>query len=61
MRKALVALVVIALLSSCGKSLRNTGGEVTGARTVAFNLFDELHESRHQEQPYWDGDRWIYV
>ena len=31
------------------------------ARTVAFNLFDELHESRHQEQPYWDGDRWIYV
>ena len=37
MRKALVALVVIALLSSCGKSLRNAGGEVTGARTVAFN------------------------
>lgn len=31
------------------------------ARTVAFNLFDELHESRHLEQPYWDGDRWIYV
>lgn len=31
------------------------------AKTVAFNLFDELHESRYQEQPYWDGDRWIYV
>ncbi|MGM9600790.1 MAG: hypothetical protein ACI3W5_04285 [Faecousia sp.] len=31
------------------------------ARTVAFNLFDEFYESRHQEQPYWDGNRWIYV
>lgn len=30
------------------------------AKTVAFNLFDELHESHNQEQPYWDGDRWIY-
>ena len=27
------------------------------ARTIAVNLFDELHESRHREQPYWDGDR----
>ena len=31
------------------------------ARIVAFNLFDELHESYHQEQPYWDGYRWIYL
>ena len=30
------------------------------AKVVAFNLFDELHESYHQEQPYWDGDRWVY-
>lgn len=30
------------------------------ARIVAFNLFDELHESRHQDQPYWDDYRWVY-
>ena len=30
------------------------------AKLVAFDLFDELHESRSQIQPYWDGDRWIY-
>lgn len=30
------------------------------ARVVAFNLFDELHESHCQAQPYWDGCRWIY-
>ncbi len=30
------------------------------ARVVAFNLFDALHESHRQEQPYWDGNRWIY-
>lgn len=30
------------------------------AKIVAFNLFDELYESREQIQPYWDGERWIY-
>lgn len=30
------------------------------AKLVAFNLFDELHESHHQVLPYWDGYRWVY-
>jgi len=30
------------------------------AKVVAFNLFDDLHESYHEPQPYWDGERWIY-
>lgn len=30
------------------------------AKLVAFDLFDELHESKFQIQPYWDGNRWIY-
>ena len=31
------------------------------ARIAAFNLFDEMHDSCYQEQPYWDGSRWIYI
>lgn len=30
------------------------------ARLVAFNLFDEMYNSRREAQPYWDDDRWIY-
>ncbi|MDB8696964.1 hypothetical protein PNU98_04135 [[Ruminococcus] gnavus] len=30
------------------------------ARLVAFNLFDEMYNSRSEAQPYWDGDRWLY-
>lgn len=30
------------------------------AKKVAFDLFDELHESQYQAQPYWDGQRWLY-
>lgn len=30
------------------------------AKIVAFNLFDELHESQNQQQPYWEAGRWIY-
>lgn len=31
------------------------------AKLVAFDLFDEFYESQHQEQPYWDGNRWLYI
>jgi hypothetical protein len=34
--------------------------DLNTAKIVAFNLFDELHESKEQVQPYWDGYRWIY-
>ena len=37
MKKVLLVLVTVALLTSCGKSLRSAGGEVTGVRSVAFN------------------------
>ena len=37
MKKVLLVLVTVVLLTSCGKSLTNVGGEVTGVRTVAFN------------------------
>ena len=30
------------------------------ARLIAFDLFDEQHESRGEVQPYWDGMRWLY-
>ena len=30
------------------------------AKKVAFDLFDELYDSRGQVQPYWEDDRWIY-
>ena len=30
------------------------------AKLVAFDLFDELHDSKGQAQHYWDGCRWIY-
>lgn len=31
------------------------------AKLVAFDLFDELHETSSSMQPYWDGTRWIYA
>ena len=31
------------------------------AKTVAFNLFDELHEFQYHAHPCWDGNRWIYI
>ncbi len=34
--------------------------DLHSAKNVAFNLFDELYESREQIQPHWDGERWIY-
>lgn len=34
--------------------------DLHSAKIVAFDIFDELHESNHQAQPYWDGIRWIY-
>lgn len=30
------------------------------AKLVAFNFFDENHESRGQAQPYWEDGRWLY-
>ena len=30
------------------------------AKLVAFNLFDELHGSANEVQPYWNQGRWIY-
>lgn len=30
------------------------------AKLIAFDLFDEQHESRGEAQPYWDGMRWLY-
>lgn len=30
------------------------------ARTVVLDLFDELHESRREAQPCWDGFRWVF-
>lgn len=40
------------------------GKRITDLRTakiVAFDLFDELHESKNQVQPHWDGQRWVYM
>ena len=37
MKKVLLVLMAVALLTSCGKSLSGAGGEVTGVRSVAFN------------------------
>ena len=37
MKKIILVLVTMITLSSCGKSLRNAGGEVTGARLAAYN------------------------
>jgi hypothetical protein len=34
--------------------------DIETAKLVAFDLFDELHETKTQFQPYWDGTRWIY-
>lgn len=30
------------------------------AKIVAFDLFDELHDSKGQPQPHWDDGRWLY-
>ncbi|MCC8125909.1 MAG: hypothetical protein LIO92_00705 [Clostridiales bacterium] len=34
--------------------------DLNTAKLVAFNLFDDLHESRSKAQPYWDNGRWLY-
>lgn len=36
-RIGLILLAVVSLLTSCGRSLSNAGGEVTGARSMAIN------------------------
>lgn len=37
MKKVLFVLAILAVFTSCGRNLRNSGGEVTGARLVAVN------------------------
>ena len=34
--------------------------DLNTAKLVAFNLFDELHGSANDVQPYWKQGRWIY-
>ncbi|MFR7918790.1 MAG: hypothetical protein ACLU4L_05395 [Anaerostipes sp.] len=34
--------------------------DLNTAKLVAFNLFDELHGSIDELQPYWNQERWIY-
>ena len=36
-RIGVILLAVVSLLTSCGRSLSNAGGEVTGARSMAIN------------------------
>ena len=34
--------------------------DIDTAKLIAFDLFDQLHESSSNIQPYWDGYRWIH-
>ena len=39
-----------------GKKIR----DFETAKLVAFNLFDEEYNSKHEAQPHWDQGRWMY-